>query len=108
MDSESDYKEMRDEETETDFKPERPTDLKWIGFALIATFCFALSGYILGFLSEAGVAPKYLNSLGYFTISILIILSKQINYIRFRLSKSAEERKQMSIIATLSQSAFYD
>jgi len=64
---------MKDEETETEL-PERPKNLKWVGFALIATVCFAISGYILGFLSASGIAPKYLNSLGYFTISVLILI----------------------------------
>lgn len=72
---------MKDEETETDIFPLRPKNLKWVGFALIATVCFAISGYILGQLAEAGIAPKYLNSLGYFTVSMCIIITKQVKYI---------------------------
>lgn len=97
MDSESDYHVMKDEETETnDVWPVAlwPQNLKWVGFALIATICFAVSGYILGQLAAAGVTPKYLNSLGYFTISCLILITKQLNYQRYWRGLSNEEKKE--------------
>jgi hypothetical protein len=80
--SDSEYGEIGDHANpEPVLKAHRPKDLKWVGFALIATVCFAASGYILGFLSAAGVAAKFLNSIGYLTVSIGILLSKQILHI---------------------------
>lgn len=93
--SESEYASFQEYgETKSEkSSPPRPKDLKWVGFALIATVCFAASGYILGFLSAAGISAKFLNSLGYFTIAMCIIISKQIAHISNRAALSKEERQ---------------
>jgi drug/metabolite transporter (DMT)-like permease len=86
---------------------ERPKDLKWVGFALVATVCFAASGYILGLISAGGAPAKFLNSLGYFVIAMIIIITKQIKYRIERSRMDPFDRKDLPKIARFKQSKFY-
>lgn len=77
-DSDANYENLVPEQEQPEEKPqvERPKNLKWVAFALVATVCFASSGYILGMISGGGIAAKFLNSIGYFFIAWIIIIVK--------------------------------
>jgi len=73
--------------------------------------CFAISAYILGIISVGGISAKFLNSWGYLFISFLILLTKNIKFCRGRSKlrkEQPEDSKNLSLLATLKDSCYYD
>ena len=115
QDTSAPFRPIQDEDSKTEpvvsNQPVRPTNLKWVMFALIATVCFSASGFIIGIIAANGASAKFLNSIGYFVISLIIIIVKNVNYCRRRSSieKTDPQRaSEMPKIATMKQSAFFD
>jgi hypothetical protein len=114
QESDSKYQPLEDETHKIVIEIEeenRPKSLMWVLYSCTATVCFALGAYILGIISVGGASAKFINSLGYFTISLLILLTKNYKFImaRSRLFKqNPEERVTKGYFASLKDTCYYD
>jgi drug/metabolite transporter (DMT)-like permease len=89
----------------------RPEGLMWVFFACTATVCFALSAYILGIISVGGAAGKFLNSWGYLFVSSMILLFKNVKFMKDRMKlfrDEPEQSSQLSMYASLKDSCYFD
>ncbi|CAI2368849.1 unnamed protein product [Moneuplotes crassus] len=105
--------DLRDNENEDikEINDQKKRSLSWIFYAISATVCFAISAYILGIISVNGASAKFLNSWGYLFVSILIVSTKNIKFVKQRRKykrESPEATKNLSSFATLKDSCYYN
>lgn len=112
QESNAHYKSLpdHDEHDAVESPPVQKRSLAWIGYAVMATTCFALSAYLLGILSLNGISAKFLNSYGFLFISLMILVTRNIKFTLQRMKYNSENppKKRKRLFARLKDTCFYD